>query len=544
MKVMIIFLCLVCLHKVFGHDLFSSGDCLEAHNNLRKLHSNTNNVGYSKELEAEAQMYVDQLQQSDTTIDVRPTRILPKRRKRHVHDVDPNKHLESWDGEIFFPSASWRRNDNRVMKIGENIHKFCCYTYPHCPRQFLHNLVFPPTASGVVKDWYNEEINHYDFANGVKTSSYSQINHFTNIVWRKTTKIGCAQSQMTADKCVYTIVLYEEEGSFGDPENFRKNVGGLESVESDSGSRILVIFLVIFFIVLIVAAFVLCYCCRDKMHDKYVDVKIKVDTMKAEQELETDSTSFWWLRICRRRQVQKRRTTVSRPKHMSLKERPTIEVIPNSAPQRTRPPPPRVRGQSNAAMISRYQGISKKPESLPVRDNHGYEPMNLPVANKPVANKPAFGRTPSLSGKAPPPPVPVGKMPSNPLMLSRPPAPSHQLPPRPPVAKTLSNNEERQRLARTPQPVSKTPSNPINKLPNVPLKPLVPGKPSPKPAARPSPAPRKGVAPANSFNSNSVNQSKPLFPPVKPKNTIADVYENDDHPNRTVAEMKKLLENK
>ena len=59
------------------------------------------------------------------------------------------------------------------------------------------------------------------------------------------------------------------------------------------------------------------------------------------QELETDSTNFWWLRLFRRKKAQRRRTIVSRPKQMSLKEKPTIELIPNTAAQREKPIPPR-----------------------------------------------------------------------------------------------------------------------------------------------------------------------------------------------------------
>ena len=59
------------------------------------------------------------------------------------------------------------------------------------------------------------------------------------------------------------------------------------------------------------------------------------------QELETDSTNFWWLRVFRRKKAQRRRTIVSRPKQMSLKEKPSIELIPNTAPQRERPILPR-----------------------------------------------------------------------------------------------------------------------------------------------------------------------------------------------------------
>jgi len=44
----------------------------------------------------------------------------------------------------------------------------------------------------------------------------------------------------------------------------------------------LTIFLIAFFIVLLLLMLVLCFCCRDRIREKYYEVKIKTDTMKAE----------------------------------------------------------------------------------------------------------------------------------------------------------------------------------------------------------------------------------------------------------------------
>lgn len=56
----------------------------------------------------------------------------------------------------------------------------------------------------------------------------------------------------------------------------------LEIAEPDDDSQILTIFLIVFFIVLLVSLIVLCYCCRDNLRERRTQIKIKVDTMKAE----------------------------------------------------------------------------------------------------------------------------------------------------------------------------------------------------------------------------------------------------------------------
>ena len=104
----------------------------------------------------------------------------------------------------------------------------CCRTAPHCPMEFFHGLLFPPSAEGVVRDFYNEEIGSYDFVSGKKKAQfYTQIKHFASIVWRKTTKIGCFQTEVDGNNCVYTVIHYKEKGSEGTPEVFKENIGDL-----------------------------------------------------------------------------------------------------------------------------------------------------------------------------------------------------------------------------------------------------------------------------------------------------------------------------
>ena len=115
------------------------------------------------------------------------------------------------------------------QRVGASYHKYCCRSQPHCPREFFHGLGFPPSAEGVVKDWYNQEIGNYDVDTG-RAFMNTEINHFSNIVWRNTTKIGCAQSKISSARCVFTLAVYLVEGSIGTPENFMKNIGRLSKI--------------------------------------------------------------------------------------------------------------------------------------------------------------------------------------------------------------------------------------------------------------------------------------------------------------------------
>ena len=117
-------------------------------------------------------------------------------------------------------------NKNRKGRIGESIHKFCCYSFPYCPSEFFHGLNFPPSAKGVVGHFYKENKN-YNYATGGKISETEEVKHFTNIVWKKTKELGCAQSKRSKKHCVYTVVRYRTQGSIGLEDAYKENVGAV-----------------------------------------------------------------------------------------------------------------------------------------------------------------------------------------------------------------------------------------------------------------------------------------------------------------------------
>jgi hypothetical protein len=66
----------------------------------------------------------------------------------------------------------------------------------------------PPTWEGAVKGWYDDEIPRYDFDNPIDSYNAAanadpadhtkEIRHFTQVVWRATTQLGCAMSTCEA----------------------------------------------------------------------------------------------------------------------------------------------------------------------------------------------------------------------------------------------------------------------------------------------------------------------------------------------------------
>ena len=74
---------------------------------------------------------------------------------------------------------------------------------------------------------FYKEMKNYDFAKGSKKSNVAEdgeVRHFTNIVWQKTTQVGCAQSKRNKKGCVYSVIRYRVEGSNGAEEDFKVNV--------------------------------------------------------------------------------------------------------------------------------------------------------------------------------------------------------------------------------------------------------------------------------------------------------------------------------
>jgi len=326
-----------------AYTTFSGDECLKTHNSFRSLHANTPSLKYSPELAKEAQQFANLLANNDSSLQI-PTRDLPKRKRRNVNPTsDPFFHKELWDGEILFPPSSRDLNKGTTVRVGESIHKFCCYSFPLCPSEFFHNLNFPPSAKGVVGHFY-KEINSYDFAKGRKKPDVykdQQIRHFTNIVWKKTSEVGCAQSKRNQKGCVYTVIRYRTEGSVGAEEDFKANVHPIgpddevERVSPERGGSLLSIFIgvvVVVGVLLVVCVFA--YIKRQKIRWYYNEYRMKRDAKKAEASLRDDYDEESGAR--RPSIISKFTTKKSRPSIYPILNAP----LPNTVPLQAREPAP------------------------------------------------------------------------------------------------------------------------------------------------------------------------------------------------------------
>jgi pathogenesis-related protein 1 len=61
-----------------------------------------------------------------------------------------------------------------------------------------------------VQDWYNE-INNYDFSRG-ESANGGVVGHFTQVVWRETTQIGCGVAICGGDEML--VCNYAPRGNF------------------------------------------------------------------------------------------------------------------------------------------------------------------------------------------------------------------------------------------------------------------------------------------------------------------------------------------
>ncbi|CAG2103951.1 unnamed protein product [Medioppia subpectinata] len=84
------------------------------------------------------------------------------------------------------------------FKFGENLH-------------YIMLLIRNYSCHKVVKPWY-DEIKDYNYANW--RQSTGKIGHFTQVVWKASDKVGCAQVYSQNSKRLYTVCNYSPAGNY------------------------------------------------------------------------------------------------------------------------------------------------------------------------------------------------------------------------------------------------------------------------------------------------------------------------------------------
>lgn len=116
-----------------------------------------------------------------------------------AHNTDRAKHLAqalSWDTDAY----------NYAKKVADNYD--CSGVLTHTHGQFGENLACGyKDGPSAVQAWY-EEGQTYDY------STANEYNHFTQMVWKDTTKVGCAYKDCSSENWgLYIICSYDPAGN-------------------------------------------------------------------------------------------------------------------------------------------------------------------------------------------------------------------------------------------------------------------------------------------------------------------------------------------
>ncbi|GAV27995.1 hypothetical protein PMKS-001463 [Pichia membranifaciens] len=84
----------------------------------------------------------------------------------------------------------------------------CSGTLTHSGGQYGENLALGYTTTGSVDAWYSEG-NGYNYGSGC-----SVYDHFTQVIWESTTKVGCGFKQCDSYWGTYIICSYDPAGNF------------------------------------------------------------------------------------------------------------------------------------------------------------------------------------------------------------------------------------------------------------------------------------------------------------------------------------------
>lgn len=107
------------------------------------------------------------------------------------------------------PSLSW--SDELASYAQDYADKYdCSGTLTHSGGKYGENLAVGYDATGSVDAWYNE-IDSYDYSNPTFSSS---TGHFTQVVWKSSTELGCGIKKCGSYWGSYVICSYNPAGNY------------------------------------------------------------------------------------------------------------------------------------------------------------------------------------------------------------------------------------------------------------------------------------------------------------------------------------------
>ena len=141
----------------------------------------------------------------------------------------------AYDGDIYYISPSGNKNKNKE-NVGENI--FTCTS-------ILKTQCYNEGSTKPVDDWYNE-INNYNFNDPGFTLDTA---HFTQLIWKSTTRLGCGASVRT-DGVTYKVVCnYYPAGNIVDANKYSENVPTVTEFSNFLKSNLFLIFILLIIII-------------------------------------------------------------------------------------------------------------------------------------------------------------------------------------------------------------------------------------------------------------------------------------------------------
>lgn len=117
------------------------------------------------------------------------------------------------------PALKW---DQKLADYAENYATHCNFKHSH--GEYGENLAAGyPSISHAIQGWYNENI---DYAYN-KPQFSSNTGHFTQLVWKSTTKLGCALIHCDGKNGTpgdYLVCEYNPPGNITNEPYFQENV--------------------------------------------------------------------------------------------------------------------------------------------------------------------------------------------------------------------------------------------------------------------------------------------------------------------------------
>ena len=156
-------------------------ECLYAHNVARSWHTDTPDMTWDEDLASQMQNYLDS-------------------KVNTVDDVPPSCNHPNGCGY----------GENQYDTEGED-------------------TTSPPPCANAVFEWYQESYNPNAFDYSKAFYWQDDVEHFTQVIWKESTKVGCGIAQNTNSKKWYIFCMYQSYGNVATKSASLKNIHSTKS---------------------------------------------------------------------------------------------------------------------------------------------------------------------------------------------------------------------------------------------------------------------------------------------------------------------------